>query len=255
MTEGPLNIEQVASIQDAQSAADSLALLFRDSAKFLYDLAQDYANNPMLQGLIKQIPAIGWVLDASLKQSSTAIIRSRTRLLFEQLASGAEKLNPSLLEDNDFIYCFYCTYQAVLKNRNAEKVVLFTKLLLETSKLDTENLSSLDEFDEFMSIIDDISMREWVLLNEIYKIEQEHFTSSDGKDVPSVMKYWPKLITDIVEHLDIPRNQIVGMLARLNRTGCYLTITGSYLDYPGNMGTTTELYMRLRRIVLDNRQS
>jgi hypothetical protein len=63
--------------------------------------------------------------------------------------------------------------------------------------------------------------------------------------------FWSEFVQRTQSELNIPKDELSGVLARLPRTGCYAEITGGYMDYGGGTGCTTGIYARFKRFVLE----
>lgn len=94
-----------------------------------------------------------------------------------------------------------------------------------------------------------MSEREWKVLDVIYSSEKSTPRNANENPLQHTMKYWRELIEKLQEQGLVTTDELDSLLVRLNRTGCYVTFAGSFTNYAGNMGKTTETYRKLRSMV------
>ena len=211
-------------------------------------LGERYEKNPILRGLIQLIPfGLGSGVDVALSTRLQKIREERTRTFFDELAEGRILLQPELLESEDFLHCFFATMEATLNTRRREKIRLFARLL-KASTL-PGSFSGTDEYEEHLDTLDQLSFREVSILVTLEKYESRFPKSDTENDLHRANRFWNQFTTELVEKLQIPKEEIDAVLTRLNRTGSYETFIGSYWEYTGGKGKLTPLYFRLKRLI------
>ncbi|WP_407310023.1 hypothetical protein [Desulfosporosinus sp. SB140] len=214
----------------------------------LEKLASSYERTPVIRGLIQLIPfGIGSGIDVALVTTIQNIRADRVKTFFDQLEANDAVLNPELLKSEDFLHCYFATVNAALNTKRREKIRMFAKLL--SSAVSTSLFNNSDEYEEYLSILDELTFRELVILNILHRHEDATPLIQNENDLQRANRFWEKFIEEIETELRIPRNEINSLLTRLNRTGCYETFTGSYLSYTGGRGKLTPLYFRLESLV------
>lgn len=123
-----------------------------------------YEDQPVLRGLIQLVPfGIGSAVDTALAVRYQTHRADQLREFFDELGAGKAHLTPELVADNDFLHCYFATVAAVLKSARAGKVRYLARLL--RSAVTEEKVSSIDEYEELLSIINELSYRELGLLS------------------------------------------------------------------------------------------
>ncbi|MGP8284258.1 MAG: hypothetical protein ACLQT6_16285 [Desulfomonilaceae bacterium] len=219
-------------------------------------ILEHYNHNPVLRSLVQWvIPFLGTVADIALVETYSKMLRDRMRIFFDELGSGDIPLTEDLIKSNDFLHCFMCTFHAVIRTHQQEKLELFARLLKSAANTPTYSKSGVDEYEEYLSILNELSVREWNILDVIYSFETSFPNPPNETLVQCAMRYWPRLRKELISRELTMENQVNSFLARLNRTGCYVTFTGDYLSYSGDMGRTTETYRKLRSLVVKENDS
>lgn len=209
-------------------------------------IAKAYQNNPPMRALVAALSIpLPWisVLDSSLTAAIQNMREERLRTLLEQLENGTVLLTDKVLKDDDFLHAWYCTAKAALNTRRKEKIKLFARLLLGAVR---EHRFDSDEFEEYLSILDDLSLRELQILLSLKGFEESPRSQAivGGKVVPvndlkHAQVFWDKFAKDAEEKCAVPRHHLGAMLTRLARTGLVEPITGTYYDYRGGLFKTT----------------
>jgi len=208
-----------------------------------------YLKNPVLRSLIEcTIPIAGPVFDKSLCLLMENIKAKRRVYFFDELAKGRIQLTEDSIKSEVFLHCFFSTIDAVDRTNRKEKIALFGKLL--KSSLEYKDIvRSIDDYEEILSILDEMSYREILLLVKLYSYESNHIYDKDINELQNVLGYWDSFISCVSTEFNISKDDINAMLIRLNRTGCYETITGTYLNYKGGVGKLTSLFNRIIKLI------
>lgn len=208
-----------------------------------------YEKSAVLRGLVQLIPLnIGSAVDTAVLTRLQTVRAERAREFFDELAKSEGGLNPELLESNEFLHCFFATADAALRTSRIEKIHAFARLLGATTQ--RAQFSSIDEFEEFLSILDDLSNRELAVLILLDQYEINHPKLDNENDLQRTNRFWGDFSSEISSDLGILPEEVDSVLSRLNRSGCYETFTGSYLSYTGGRGKITPFFRRLKSVAL-----
>ena len=201
-----------------------------------------FADNPNLRAILQLDPTgVGSAYDVMLSYKISELRKNRFRTLMEELAKGDKELTPDLINSDDFLHAFYCVTKASLDSRRIEKIKLFARLLINAAK--NQSLQT-DMLEEFISILEDLSYREFQILHILFRYESQSKREEKQNDLQFVAAFWDNFENSIYEELCIGKKELPSMLVRLNRTGLYETFTGSFWGYSGEQGKTTYLYRK-----------
>lgn len=220
--------------------------------KVFEKLASKYKKNSIVRSLVQLIPCgIGSAFDVGISTHLENIREERATTFFDELAAGKQEITPELLESNDFLHCFFITTSAAMRTRRKEKIRMFANLLKSSCLHD--NFANIDEYEEYLGILDDMSYRELSILNILERYEQQnpYREGDEDNDLLLANKYWDKFVKELTENMGIPKNEISSILTRLNRTGCYELFTGKYWDAISGQGKLTQTYKRLKNFIIN----
>jgi len=215
-------------------------------------LVNRYERSALVRGLVQLIPlSIGSALDTAVITRVQAIRADRAREFFDELARGEQDLTVELLENNDFLHCFFATSEAAFKTHRAEKIRMFARLLRSSTV--EGKFSGIDEYEEFLGILNELSYRELSLLILLEDYEARFPKAGPGEDENQrAMKFWKAFCEQMITDLGIKDNEINAVLRRLNRSGCYETFTTEMVhSLKRNKGKTTPTFQRLKSLALD----
>jgi hypothetical protein len=233
-----------------------------------------FANKPLYQGLTDiSGAAIGLLAESVAPGASTVVpvattglrvatlailslYRKRADILNAEVASVAGFQPGDVLRREDFLHCYLATLQATIHTRREEKIRLFARLLVSTIK--GADLADVDEYEEFLGILDEMSVREIVIVTILERFEREATKTPVPGEVPVyesriAQGFWSEFITDIEEHAGVVYNERQAVLTRLNRTGLFAERPAMTPDFKGleAMGHLTPRYYRLRQLIQD----
>lgn len=186
----------------------------------------------MLQDFAKQYSA-GGAVDADLATYIENFQRDRLRTFFDELEAAKIPPREDLIRSEDFLHAYFATVRAVLNTRRREKIQLFAKLF--SSYVKGEHVKTVDGYEEYLAVLDDLSYREFQVLLILHRCEQKTPRNEGENDFQWASQFWQEFLEEVSRVVGLPQNQIPGMLARLNRTGLYKTLTG----ISGDMGALT----------------
>ncbi len=209
-------------------------------------LASRYGQKPMIRSLLQLIP--GWgSADTLLQQRADEIRTDRMRTFFDELADGRRELTEEVVQSEDFLHSYFCTLRAALNTRQRDKIRLLARLL--DSSLAPERNSTTDEYEELLNVVDSITLREFDVLCDLRVHELRNPRSEEQNELQNAWLYWETFKAESIRKFGIPIDAFTAFMAKLERTGLYLRITGGYVDYNGDVGRTTPLLARLLEFV------
>jgi len=215
-------------------------------------LSEIYGDSAILRALISLLPSSGPV-STFLQERADEIKTERLRIFFDHLAEGKIPLTEELIQTEDFLHCYTKTVRAVADTRRREKIQLFSRLF--SNSMLTDLVSDPDEYEFLLSVVDDLSPKEIAVLQAIEEYENRYY--NNGRFVSEQRS--EGLLQPIVEEkLGLERGQLsgeklMGIVIRLNRTGCY-TMMG-WRKGPAQDCRLTEIYFKLKKLVLDEGDS
>lgn len=217
-----------------------------ESPNMIGKLSVQYANRPAIKALLKLVP--GWSsADTLLQKRADEIKSDRLKIFFDELAQGKRELTEELIQSDSFLHGYFCTLRAAMNCRQHEKIQNFARLL--DSSLDPALQVSEDEHEELLTLLEEITLREFAILSDLRNRELAHPRQDGENALQHAWRYWADFRKTTVETYGVPEESFNAFMARLERTGLYLRITGNYLDYSGDIGTTTPLLARVIALV------
>jgi hypothetical protein len=146
--------------------------------------------------------------------------------------------------NDDFVHKCMITIKAATRTHRAEKINLFAAILANGC---SETIST-DHFEECLQIVEDLSLRELVALRTLEEFEIANPIQSGQSNLQRASLFWPQYLEKIEEIIYIRSDETPSFIKRIERTGCYLEISGAYWDYTGGKGYTTEKYQQIKCI-------
>lgn len=219
-----------------------------DVNSIVENLLNLYGENPVLRSLILlTFPMFGSVVDVNLMTKYQNVVKERLETLLDELEKGKIELTPELIESEDFIHCWIKTSEVVRRTRQREKIRMFARLF-KSSAL-SSLLSSVDEYEEYIEILDELSYRELTILSILYKYESEFPLSAKENSYSRAKRIWKDFVNELVhdKRLCIQEEEIHSILTRISRTGCYEPIIG--IGTSGETGKLTPIYYRLIKLI------
>jgi hypothetical protein len=216
---------------------------------FVAELSKHYGDKPIIRSLLQLIP--GWgTADTLLQQRANEIRADRMRIFFDELANGRHELTDELINSEDFLHCYFSTLRAVMNTRQRDKIRMLARLL--DSSLSDRLATNTDEYEELLTILDVISLREFRALTLLYNFEQNNPKQKEQNELQNILSYWASFESQVVSSLGISEEAFPAFMAKMERTGLYLRLTGGFFDYTGDKGRTTALLSRLLQFIKKN---
>ncbi|SJZ49445.1 hypothetical protein SAMN02745119_00754 [Trichlorobacter thiogenes] len=212
-------------------------------------LVKRYEHNALLRALVQLIPlSIGSAVDTAVITKVQSIRAERMRVFFDELANGNQELSPELIDNNDFLHCFFATSEVALKTHRAEKIRYFARLLLGATV--EGRFSSVDEYEEYLYILDELSYRELSVLLLLDEYETRFPILEGESDCQTFIRFWPEFSEELSTRYSIPDDEKNTFLDRLGRSGCFATFVGVYLGGVYGQGKTTPRLQRIKTLIL-----
>ena len=207
-------------------------------------LAERYERHPVVRSLVRLIPYAS-AAEAAVLTVVANIRRDRARAFFDELASTNAIDNPGLLKSEDFVHCFFSTAKFALNTRRREKIRMFARLL-KRSALSDGGLSDVDEYEDLLGILEELSYREIRALDILDSFYETH--AVDGQnEMEQIMGFWDAFCRRLSAELQIPHDEVPDFMSRIGRTGCLQEHVG--WDATTGMGKLTPTYRRLKEFV------
>ncbi len=215
-------------------------------SSFKEDLINDYNQDSLQKGLIQMVP-MGSFIDSYLTSSYNQILKNRTKTFLDELVNGDIELSAELIESEDFLHTYFSTFKAALFTKQREKIRLFSKLLI--NGITTSLINKSDEYDDYLKILEELTSREITILFILNNFEDKNPITEGVNPLQRAGVFWVEFEKEIFNQIDISPSELNGLLTRIQRTGCYQEITGSYWGYTGGQGYLTETYHKLKRLI------
>jgi hypothetical protein len=206
-----------------------------------------YEDNQLIRALIQLVPfGAGGALDALLVGTLDDIRRGRSAAFFDELAAEGTLISDEDIQSEDFLHKYFTTVKAALNTRRREKIVMFAKLL-KSSTVD-DSVSDVDVYEDFLSILDELTFRELRALS-ILEEYSERPRRNDQNDLQWTTTFWDDFEAQVARELGLPNEEVPDFMNRIVRTGCYEMFTGGFMDYTGGKGKLTPTFRRLQALI------
>lgn len=207
---------------------------------------EEYKNNSVIRGLIQLVP-YGALVDNMITTSYNNILIDRSKTFYSELNSGDIILTPEIIDSEDFLHAYFSTYKASLYTRQRDKIRFFARLL--RSGLIEQNIGNINEYEDYLKILDELSYREICILNILYDFEKNTPKLENENALQLSTKFWNSFLEKVSYDFKIGSEEVPGLINRLSRSGCYTEFTGGYLSYTGGQGQTTGLFHKLVELI------
>ncbi len=219
--------------------------------KWLERSGEWYIKSKTVRALMQIAGAVTFggssALDTAIALKVENMRAARLRTFFEELDKDGTVLTNEVIQTEDFLHAFFATTKAALNTKRKEKIEMFARLL--KSFADSKNNLNIDEYEDNISILDELSCRELLVLNILEKFEVENPQTEGNTVLQRSSVFWKDFVNEVSTKLNISEDEVAAILTRLNRTGCYCEITGGYFDYGGGKGYLTPLYFKLKVLI------
>jgi len=213
-----------------------------------------YKDNPIIRALVALVGLVPVVsvysaIDAAVIAQWEKTKKERFRMLLDKLSQGEKYLTEELIQQEDFIHAFISVTRASILTRQKEKIQLFAQLL--TNACRRKELDS-DEFEENLTILDELSLRELKLLLLFKKHEEQLGERTKKQPGDHRKSQWDALAREVECELGIPSEHLGSTLSRLARTGLYQPFEGTFVfNTTLGSGNTTPKFIEFLKWILD----
>lgn len=210
-----------------------------------------YQTNPIIRAVMGILPIVS-AADTALITKRQNDHRDNARIFFDELGNGNVQLTQENIESDDFLHAFVATAIAVSNTRKREKIRYFARLL--TSSINSSEISTIDEYEEYLGILDELSCRELWILVILSRYEKEYSPQAEMSNRNPAI-FWDDFSSEICSKFSIHPGELSNRLTRLNRSGLYETFNGyssiveSSLSFPGRIGQLTPLYKKFKNLI------
>lgn len=177
------------------------------------DTVIDIKHNPAVSAIIscvKKVPLIGDLIDDSLERILNDFQNKKQQQLLDVIAEvSTGAVTSDMVNDVEFLMSFAKTVNAVNKLLNGDKVKFYGNLLKNGYLREREKIE-VDEFEEYLELIDSLSFRELEYLSFFQEFSDKH----SGR---LVYQNWKEFSKEFRGRF--PNRNVDSVFKRLQRTG------------------------------------
>ncbi|MFY8181105.1 MAG: hypothetical protein ACOVLG_04955 [Flavobacterium sp.] len=226
--------------------------------KSLIEVLHDqYENEPGVRIFVEAISAytgfpIGAIVDTFVGIKVREMQASRLSSFYNELNNGEIELNEDIIENVTFLHSYFSVLNYVARSKDDKKAARFAKIIKNLYKKEID----LDQFEDYTSIFDELSDREFAIL--CIKMNYENHAAPDdailGLDKPrnpyqKTSAYWNEFVNEVLKKINIENEELEATLYRLQRTGCYKIHSGYFDMKNDGCGDTTIIFKNLFKII------
>ena len=210
-----------------------------------HSLVERYEHMPIIR-LLVQLTVIAAPVENAIVGLHRESRLKRLRIFFEELSKSNAIDNPELAESEDFVHNCIATLKFVENTRQREKIQYFARLL-SVSSIEDGELTDVDEYEDFLKLLDELSYRE---LRALHILDSFSSTprNDDDNEMSWTMKFWDDFVKKLCDELPLPTDEVAAFMTRVSRTGCYQLLIGYYDTTPA-IGVLTPVYSRLKNYI------
>lgn len=148
----------------------------------------------------------------------------RLTTFLERLESKISGIESEKLGKDEFVHAFFKAASVSLKTHQQEKIALFADLLAGFAKGDLE--AELDDYEMFLSILEDLSPIEFKVLLILDKYERTapvDAPDSLRRTTQLAEQFWLPFVDEVTAQTGLPMDRLPSTLVRIARTGLYQT--------------------------------
>ena len=211
-----------------------------EGAKMLDKVVALYLQNPVLRTFVRVFP-YGGLMDVAVAAFNEAY-KHRMDVFYEELI--LLNINPATerLKEREFVDAFIATSRRVVETTQDDKIRRFAAMF--TSYCNGGCFESVDHFEEYLSILDELSNREFQVLLILNKYEEKYPIKSGDSPLQRATGIWGAFADEVEKQVGIGLAELTPILTRSQRTGLYEHFTGAYMDYSGGKGCLSPLFHR-----------
>jgi hypothetical protein len=221
--------------------------------------SQYYASNPLLQAITAFIPQLGPIREL-LRIRAEEIATERAKAFFDELKNSNIELTEEVIRSEEFLHKYVITTKAVTENYQREKIRRLARLFQSSFQQDKD--VSIDKYEEYLRIIDDMSDREYTLLCLLEQYEKKHPISESKPEDDTIedpqeyreaersRQFWSEFLSDASKTLGTYQAQVEDILSAMQRTGCYKSLGFiSFTNMTHNYGKLTSTWFDVRELI------
>ena len=166
-----------------------------------------------------------------LNEAIQGIIRNsyqeKLKLVLEEIATGHRFVTKQELSEVDVIENLNRLMQAISRTNVNDKIRIMTRLFVRGC-ISEEPLNT-DTYEEYLHILEDLSVREIAVLAILYSVEQNpdaYIDKEMSKEEYLPHRYWEKFKEKVTSELGIPASHIYAIMKRLERSGLFAMYNG-----------------------------
>jgi hypothetical protein len=198
-----------------------------------------YQRSPVLRVLVKLNPALGAV-EAALLSTWAYFQHRRMEVFADELTTLGLNVTEDDARQREFFDAFTSTVRHTAAETRDEKIRLFARLF--ANHVARSYSTPIDLYEEYLSVLDELSEREFSILLILRKYEIANPIRANENALQRAQRFWGAFAREAQEGLGIPANHLEPLLDRLTRTGLYQTIVGAFIDYTGGRGHLTPYF-------------
>lgn len=177
------------------------------------DKAKELKNSHLgvgISALLSLIPGAGPFIDGEINKKINEFQDEKRNKLIDTILCNNNNITSEMVNDIEFIFNFSKTCEVVSKLATNDKVEYFGNLI-KNSYLVGAKVEN-DVFEEYLNILNDMSVRE---INYLVFLKEK---IDEMKTIKKKLK-WHKFICDFEDKFNIPKENVYNIYYRLKRTG------------------------------------
>lgn len=187
---------------------------------------QNIRCNPIVETFISCakpfLPGIGELIDSSLTQILEEHQKKKRDEFCEYILNAPELITKDKLTNISFLMEFAKTIDVINKLARNEKIIFIASLFKNT--FITNEISDIDEYEEWLYCLDTMSYRELEILIYLYNCELEYYGEEfDPKrkiiEYQKVVEVWFQFVKKVKRVFDIDEEDIESIVLGLSKTG------------------------------------
>lgn len=207
-----------------------------------------YRNSPIARTIMQFVPAVGSAFDTYLTTTLDNLQKERLTIFLKRLERNEIMLTEETAKSHDVVHCILITLKAVSATHRKRKIEMFADLF--SSYISKEVGLVIDDFEDYLKILDSLALREMMILLCIARYEEEVEFSKASGDARILNEYWPKCMEEIEKTLHLQQDEIKALICRLTASGCFESYVGVY-DVAPPMGRLTPVFYQIKKYSLD----
>lgn len=212
----------------------------------------DIKANPVVKATIlsvlTSIPIIGELIDGTIDAVLTNFQQKKREELVSIIISNRENVTSEMVNDIGFIVNFAKTLEAVNRLSSNDKVKYFANLLINGYFIDDK--IGNDEFEEYLSFLNELSYRQINMLVLLYDFENKHLNLDSDNKLASTNSYWHLFIGKMENDFLLDKQETEDILTNISKTGMCREINGAFVGYTGGVFYTTKTFRKFIKMIL-----